>query len=78
LTLFWGVQGLQGPNDMIDLMDLYEFCGHPVGGLDHLAEKLLEFKPEMQTDCKALRMVLAAAKEKAGEDSAQVCATGAR
>jgi hypothetical protein len=48
---------------MIDLMELYDFCGHPVDGLDHLEGRLKTLREERETDCKALGMVLAAAKE---------------
>ena len=58
-----GLQGLVAPCDMVDLLDLYEFCGHQLDALKQLGHKLTEHKGELQADCKALRMVLAAAKQ---------------
>jgi hypothetical protein len=57
------LQGLEAPHEMMDLTDIYEFCGHRVGNLGHLEGKLKAFEEEKGTDCKALRMVLAAAKK---------------
>jgi hypothetical protein len=57
------LQALVGPTSKLELMDLYEFCGHDLTALGHLEAKLREFGGDTETDCAALRLAVAAAKE---------------
>jgi hypothetical protein len=58
------LQGLQEPTDKLDLPVLYVRCGYSFASLVSLEGRLKAASAgEVETDCKALRMVLAAAKE---------------
>jgi hypothetical protein len=66
------LQQLKAPEDTALLLDIYEFCGYSLEGeeLMRLYPKVGANKANLEGDCKALRLVLAAAKE---AEDVQVC-----
>jgi hypothetical protein len=66
------LQQLKPPEDTVRLLDVYEFCGYSPEGeeLTRLYPKVDANMADLEGECKALRLVLAAAKE-AGD--VQVC-----